>query len=194
MIALTDLTEYKKIPEYPQYLVSKYGDVYSTKSNIIMTCSKQSAGYYRFGIQHNNKPVFLLLHRVLCRVYKDLPTLDSKLEVDHIDGNKDNNKLENLQVLSKELHLKKTLVDKGHTPVGHCICGVKLSNNSNKQCITCKKQSFNISSIEEIEYWVTNFSWSRAGRELGISDNGLRKRYKKLTGKNPSTLTKIKPA
>lgn len=60
---------------------------------------------------------------------------------------------------------------------------------SGKKCseITVKPEKIEISA-EEIEYWVLNFSWTRASKELGLSDNGLRKRYTKLTGLNPKTI------
>lgn len=59
---------------------------------------------------------------------------------------------------------------------------------SGKKCGSfVEKKTIEISA-EEIEYWVTNFSWTRASKELGLSDNGLRKRYTKLTGNSPKSL------
>jgi hypothetical protein len=99
--------------------------------------------------------------------------LDSDLEVDHIDTNPTNNNIKNLQALSKEDHLDKTLSDKGW---------------SRRLPSLPRELKYKDITAEEIEYWVTNFSWVRAGKELGLSDNGLRKRYKLLTGKCPKTI------
>ncbi|MFP9071830.1 NUMOD4 domain-containing protein, partial [Enterococcus faecalis] len=38
------LENFKVIPEYPEYLISPYGEVYSTKSNKLLTHHLGSAG------------------------------------------------------------------------------------------------------------------------------------------------------
>lgn len=124
-------------------------------------------------------------------MYLDLDSLSSDMEVDHIDSNVFNNKLCNLQVLSKEDHLSKTHGEWRNLSNKVCACGTKLyEHNTSGKCITCYNQSRISDGItpELIEYWVGNFSWTRASKELGLSDNGLRKRYKKLTGLDPKSI------
>lgn len=184
-----------EIPGYKDYFINEKGKVYSRKSNKLLAVFNNTTGYpcvklYSRGIQKN-----LLIHRLLAFIFKDLPSLDSDLEVDHVDTNIQNFDLNNLQVLDAQSHLSKTLKDKGHTPSSHrvCnICGVRISKTASI-CYKCNIPSLSIEiTVEDIEYWVTNFSWVRASKELGLSDNGLRKRYAKLTGKDPKTLKKRK--
>ncbi|EJO9576569.1 HNH endonuclease [Salmonella enterica] len=174
----------KEIPEHPEYLISETGEVFSTKVNRMLSIQINTSGYPFFTVQYNGKSKHLLLHRVLARVYKDLPSLDSELEVDHNDTNKLNFALNNLIVRSKAEHILKTIEERGlNTDKNYCpVCGKEIA----KRATFCKQHCQNPQEItvDQIEYWVLNYSWSRAAKELGMSDNGLRKRYTRLTGKS----------
>lgn len=185
------LENFKVIPEYPKYLISPYGEVYSTKSNKLLTHHLGSAGYPFVTFYEHGKNVSIVLHRLLARVFKDLPSLESELEVDHKDRNKLNFSLDNLVVMTKEDHRIKTTVERGHTIGGNkCPYCNKQINSSSKTCFDCKPKSSPDITAEQIEYWVINYSWVKASKELGLSDNGLRKRYKSLTGKDPKSIKK----
>jgi len=182
-----------KIPGYEDYGISENGLVYSYKSNKYLTTHKNNKGYnyVTFCISGKNKN--LLVSRLLMFMFGNLPSLDSNLEVDHIDMNKDNNHLSNLQVLSKESHEDKTHRERGNTiGVSLCECGNKKLHNS-KVCKVCSENNLIRPEItkEIIEAEVFALGWVGAGRVLGLSDNGLRKRYKRLNG-NPKELGKNK--
>lgn len=188
----------KPIPGWEAYGISEEGEVYSHRVGRLLSPQLNTSGYYFITLTDDlsNQKRFLV-HRLLAFVFLDLPSLDSELEVDHDDNNKLNNKLKNLVVRSKQEHLKKTLSTRGHTIRSvadeMCLCG----NTKERRASVCEK-CFNENRVllkpeitaELIEYWVVNFSWVRASKELGLSDNGLRKRYKKLTGKEPKSLKK----
>lgn len=189
---------FKPIPGWEAYEISEGGEVYSHRVGRLLSPQLNTSGYYFITLTDDlsNQKRFLV-HRLLAFVFLDLPSLDSELEVDHDDNNKLNNKLKNLVVRSKQEHLKKTLSTRGHNIRSAadelCSCG----NTKERRASTCEK-CFNENrilikpeiTVELIEYWVVNFSWVRASKELGLSDNGLRKRYKKLTGKDPKSLKK----
>lgn len=120
MFALTRITMldeevFVPITGYEQYLISADGRVYSTKSNRLLTIHVNNKGYcyvtFSMGSKRSNKN--LLLHRLVCFMFGDLPSLDSCLEVNHKDYNKKNNSLENLEVLTSEQHRIQTYIDKG---------------------------------------------------------------------------------
>ncbi|UGO55733.1 putative HNH endonuclease [Escherichia phage JLBYU43] len=188
-----DLTEFKEIPEYPDYLISREGRVYSKISNKLLSIRTNTTGYKYFGVENGTKNI--LLSRALARVYKDLPSLTSDLEVDHDDTDISNNDLDNLIVRSKLDHYEKTCFDRGISPPkqSFCkVCGIRIAGKST-YCLKHYSESKvkdNSVSAEQIEYWVSNYSWVRAAKELGYSDNGLRKRYKALTGKDPKSIKK----
>lgn len=182
---------FKTIPEFPMYKISETGKVYSLHVNREIATYLNNKGYPCVKLSKNGVEHTLLISRLLCRVFKDLDDLYSTKEVDHKDRNPANFELSNLQVLSKEEHVIKTCSDNNisrRTDI--CpICG-GTKHKSSKACLKCtasaRVKNKDITK-EDIEYWVRKFSWARASRELGLSDNGLRKRYKALGG-NPKNI------
>ena len=92
----------KEIPGYPGYHISENGDVYSSRSGHLVKLSSRvsNSGYDSVTVtdaQGNRTPQGI--HRLLALAY--LPNDDpTKTEVNHIDGEKDNNKLSNLEWVS----------------------------------------------------------------------------------------------
>lgn len=83
------------------YFISSYARFKNTKGHII-TDYKHSSGYKRLSIQRKT----ILLHRLVAITF--IPNLENKEQVNHIDGNKLNNKLENLEwVTNKENQIHK---------------------------------------------------------------------------------------
>lgn len=187
-----DLSNFVSIPEYQDYLISPSGEVYSTKSSRLLSISTNTSGYKYITVRKDNKSKNLLLHRVLAAQFLKLD-LFSNLEVDHRDCNKLNNSLDNLQILTKDEHIIKTIEERGLRvrQQEYCSCGT-IKTFGAKVCSSCQSKPIVSETIEQaqIEYWVTKFSWVRAQKELGMSDTGLRKRYRQLTGKDPKCLTK----
>lgn len=189
----------QEIPGFSNYTINEKGEVYSRYVNRLIKPYTNQRGYWRYmlvsdeGISTN-----ILLHRLLAFVFLNLPSLDSDLEVDHEDTDINNNKLTNLKVLTNKQHQSKTLKDKGLVAIEHRYCErcdkqLSYYMNSGSLCNSCKNEKSREDSgitAEIIEYWVLNFSWVRAGKELGLSDNGVRKRYKILTGKDPKDIKK----
>lgn len=187
-----DLSKFVPIPEHQDYFVSPEGNIYSAKSTKLLTVFTNTSGYKYVTIRKNNRSKNLLLHRVLAAQFLGLE-LYSDLEVDHKDCNKLNNSLSNLQILTKAEHIEKTIKERGLAvrEREYCSCGSTKTFGS-IVCSSCQSKPLVSQDINQsqIEYWVTKFSWVRAAKELGMSDTGLRKRYKQLTGKDPKSLTK----
>lgn len=185
------MNEFIKIPNFEQYSINKAGEIFSDKVGRLLKLQRNQRGYEFVRLHENGNQYSFLIHRLLAFVFLDLTSLNSPMEVHHIDGSINNNQLSNLQVLSFEEHLLKTHGEWRLQTNRRCACKIKLSeHNSSGKCITC----YNKSKIDDgitsdlIEYWVRNYSWVRASKELGLSDNGLRKRYNKLTGLNPKLI------
>ena len=62
-------------------------------------------GYYKISISINNKVTTYYLHRLVAECY--LGPCPKNKEVDHIDGDKANNHISNLQYLTKQENLSK---------------------------------------------------------------------------------------
>lgn len=181
----------KRIPEYQDYLITRYGRIWSTKSNKWLKIHKHKNNRDYVTLSTQGTPKKFLISRLVCRVYGDLPSLFSELEVDHKDRDRTNNYYKNLQALTMEAHEAKSFEERGHArreEDNKCACGTVIQHVSTEcwECHVSNRKLINPSiSEEDIVYWVLNYSWIRAAKELGLSDTGLRKRYTKLTGKDP---------
>lgn len=83
-----------KIEGFENYEVSNLGKVRNIKSGRILKPQLRN-GYLRHYLYEDNKPKNLLLHRILATAFIDNP--EGKPCVNHIDENKLNNDLSNLE-------------------------------------------------------------------------------------------------
>jgi hypothetical protein len=84
-----------KIEGFENYEVSNLGKVRNIKSGRIIKPSLNKNGYLRHGLYENNKRKFLYLHRIIATAFIDNP--GKKPQINHIDENKLNNDLSNLE-------------------------------------------------------------------------------------------------
>ena len=83
------------------YKISNYGRVYSVKNNSIINGYITKKGYHRVNLYKNGKSHSYAIHRLVALHF--IPNPGQKNEVNHINGNKSNNKVENLEwVTNKE--------------------------------------------------------------------------------------------
>lgn len=80
------------------YEISSYGRVKSfnvSSSGKILRPSPDSGGYLRTSLTKDGKRKYVNVHRLVANAF--LPRIDGKTCVNHIDGNKANNRLDNLE-------------------------------------------------------------------------------------------------
>ena len=97
---MNDVQEvWKIIPFEPDYQISTFGRIMSCKykNTKLLTPSKKETGYLEIGLSYKtNKRKWFLVHRLVLSVFNPIPNMD-KMEVNHKDENKSNNRLENLE-------------------------------------------------------------------------------------------------
>lgn len=79
-----------------KYLISENGEVFSEVSNIYLKPSKLEKGYLRYWLVTENGSKLFMAHRLVLFTYNPTENMEN-LEVNHKDGNKENNLLENLE-------------------------------------------------------------------------------------------------
>lgn len=85
----------KTIKESARYLVSDDGRVFNATTGQELKQSLSTKGYKKVNLWVNNRNVSRPIHRLVAIAY--IPNFDKKLTVNHIDGNKLNNNLANLE-------------------------------------------------------------------------------------------------
>ena len=159
---------FKKIDDCPNYYISGCGKVLSLnywnkKYPAIIKFSKNQKGYYLTNIKDKNgKRQSFAVHRLVAKYY--IPNIKSKPCVNHIDGNKLNNNLCNLEWVTYKENmrhaydiLKRNSPSKGIKGPHHWNSKkvVQLDKKTNKiikiwDSITQAKEGLNLSSISHI--------------------------------------------
>ena len=88
-------------------MVSRDGRVYSIKSNSLLIQHETEKGYFRVNVTIDGQCYHRRVHRLVAETYipNDNPELDT---IDHIDGDKSNNSVENLQWMSRGDNIRKS--------------------------------------------------------------------------------------
>lgn len=83
------------IPEHPRYEINSSGVIRDAKSKKIKSQYIGSTGYYMVSFSYNNKSKPQRVHRLLANTF--IPNPQNLPEVNHVDGDKLNNELSNLE-------------------------------------------------------------------------------------------------
>jgi hypothetical protein len=145
---VTCIEQWKDIPNYEGiYQASDLGRIKSLKrfvesnnkqiiKDTILKASLNTKGYPALGLSKNNHRKILTVHRIIAMTFLGL-TKDTIGVCDHIDNNRQNNKLSNLQIISSRLNSKKDAKNKTN------YNGVKKSQH--KFCAYIKVNGKNLS-------------------------------------------------
>lgn len=96
---------YKKIPGFPKYLACSEGYVINIKNGFILRGNKKRTGYREICIKDKDgRPHSLLIHRIIAKCFCDYH--GDNEEVNHIDGDKDNNRAANLEWVDHNENLR----------------------------------------------------------------------------------------
>lgn len=100
----------KQIKGFNDYSITKDGQVFSHKTNKFKKPFIELTGYVTIQLYKNNKKKNYYLHRLIAETY--LINLESKPQVNHIDGIKTNNNISNLEWATPKENMKHSF-DKG---------------------------------------------------------------------------------
>lgn len=108
---------WKPIKGYEHLLISRTGRVWSTTYDKELRPHLTNRGYLRVNLSKDKTVKRVSVHRLVAEAF--IPNPDNLPCVDHIDGNKLNNHVENLQWISTSNNMRKACKGKGKlgTPV-----------------------------------------------------------------------------
>ena len=154
---------WKNINDFPNYEVSNLGRVRNEASKrILKDAIDSSTGYFKVSLQKNGKGHTKSVHRLVAETFLGLPS-NSDMQVNHIDGNKSNNAVDNLEWVTKSENEKHAYEN-----------GLKIP----------KKDGLSVRIVETGEEFS---SMSECARKLGTREhsisecvNGIRKSHRGL--------------
>lgn len=132
---------WRVIKEFDNYEVSNYGNVRNIKKNKNLKKCFTKDLYHRVCLVNNKKQKNFRIHRLVAEAF--IENLECKETVNHIDGNKQNNNLENLEWATRKEQTQHALRTGLFTAP---ICKKVIDTKTNKIYKNCKEVSilFNI--------------------------------------------------
>lgn len=98
--------QWKPIEGFPGYYVSDRGRVFG-KSGKILSHEIMKKGYHRVGVFKGGKIHHKMVHRLVAEAFIENP--NNCPQVNHIDGNKDNNTVDNLEWCTNQYNIKHSI-------------------------------------------------------------------------------------
>lgn len=176
---------FKEIKGYEHYLVSDSGEVYSLKSNKILKPDIDKDGYeiYRISNEENKRKAFKG-HRLVGLTFIENP--DNLPIVNHIDGNKRNNHLSNLEWCTNEYNVQHAVKTGLMTPYTR---GIEIYDIF-KECVVSRFNSYddlaNLTKLSKLslidmahkeKLLYEGFKIIRVNTEFMNDDNLLNKKF-----------------
>lgn len=155
---------WKTIEEYSDYRVSDIGEIESTKRGItrLLKPMVSKKGYLRIELGKNGIAIAYSIHRLVATAF--IPNPENKTQVNHIDGNKKNNHVENLEWATAKENVRHSLD----------VLGTKGSNTGKKGFLNHLSKPVNQIDKKTGEIIKTFGSIKEATREMNGHDTNIR--------------------
>ena len=151
------MEEWRDIEGYDNYEISTYGRIRSKKLNIIMKTHNNHRGYEQICLRQNGSRHSCKVHRLVAETF--IPNPDNLPQVNHIDGDKWNNNIDNLEWCTEQQNIQHAIQNGLMQPI----------NRNKRQVIDT-----NTGEIYD--------SICAAAKAIGMSESGLRSRINKGKG------------
>ena len=102
--------EGKILTGYPNYIITKDGKIYNSQRNKFLALAKNEGGYMFIGLSDGKKRTTFSVHRLVAILFLGNP--NSLPEVNHIDFNKTNNNVENLEWITRSDNMKHNFISR----------------------------------------------------------------------------------
>lgn len=171
----------KQIKDFPSYYIDENSNVYSTLTNKVLKPGIDSKGYKQVNLSKNGKASTCRVHRLIATEY--IPNPENKPCVNHINGVRTDNRIENLEWCTKSenaIHAYRT---------GLFIVTDRMKNVGRiSGKINCRKaQELNKKTVLHTEYGIFYESAKEAADILGMKYANV-KYYLSKNSKNNKSL------
>ena len=125
------IEEWRDVVGFDEYSVSSNGDVKRKErrkvrkdgsigymKEKVMAPSDNCRGYFQVSLRSNGKTYCKLVHRIVIDAFSCETSSDTKMSVDHINGNKSDNRIENLRYITHRENVAKHYSKLRNLPTG----------------------------------------------------------------------------
>jgi hypothetical protein len=145
----------KEVDEFPGYFVTEDGKIWSSKRNKFLKARITTCGYEQVILKHEGKGCLKYIHRLVAEAF--IPNPENKEQVNHIDCNKLNNCVSNLEWTTAKENAQHAWVNGRMENVKKAAkANIKKANKARMKPVMC------IETGEEYE------SAAAASRALGL--------------------------
>ena len=120
------MERWSQIPN-THYSISSEGRVRNDKTNKMKSMDSTSDGYYKVDLYSNGKRTSVRVHRLVAEAF--IPNPNELPQINHIDGNKENNNINNLEWVNNSQNMIHAYRTGLATP--HPTYGMRGHNNPN---------------------------------------------------------------
>jgi hypothetical protein len=118
-----------RLKNFPSYYINELGQIFSNKTNKIIKGSPSVTGYSRIFLYKNKRRHDKYVHRLVWQTFRgDVGTL----EINHINGIKSDNRLNNLELVTHRENLQHAYDSGLHSSKGETHYNTKLTNHKVK--------------------------------------------------------------
>ena len=113
--------DYRRIEGFPEYIISNYGIVYSTKCGKVreMKCNNNTDGYKHVGLSKDKKVKTIPVHVLVGNAFIGLRT--GEMTFDHEDQNIQNNRADNIRLATRSEQQLNQKIQKNNKSGERCI-------------------------------------------------------------------------
>lgn len=156
----------KRIKNFEDYAITTEGKVisYKFKQPRVLKTWYQKSGYENIKLSDSNKTYHFLIHRLVAEAF--IPNPNNYEEVDHINGNNQDNRVENLQWISHKDNIHKSYSDSGVNAVRNYV-SCKLIKRETGEIIAEFKTKTELSVYAEEHFGCSKSSLMKYGKSKG---------------------------
>jgi hypothetical protein len=110
-----NLDNFVEIPTYTNYMISKNGEIYSKHIKRLACTTVLPNGYRKLKLKSNdNKYKDMYVHVLVAITYLNYKPVSSQYVINHIDGDKGHNNLDNLEIVTQKENMRHSVQLNNH--------------------------------------------------------------------------------
>lgn len=149
-IIIKDGIEFKKCKGIEQYAASKCGQVIRVSTNKHMSQFLQGIPNYKYvRVSVNNKPGAERVHRLVAMAWLENDDPENKIQVNHIDGDKLNNHVTNLEWVTRSQN-QRHAVETGLKGKGDALYNSELTDEQVHEICSKLVEGFTVKDLSEM--------------------------------------------